>query len=222
MDILFFAAIAFYVFWKLRDQFGKVDEEEVKKVKEKVSRKKEIIAAVQSQVIGLQKKIIEQTEAQNKINEQIISEVEFGSQDHFRKILASCNISAEFFLNGVKSAFEMTLKSFASEDLATLKILLSEKAFAGFEQEIKRRKAAEQKLVTNLISIDKAQIISASLLNNIAVVTISFVTKQINYITDKSEKIIEGQKDQIKELNDVWTFKKDISLTNKNWVVSAT
>jgi predicted lipid-binding transport protein (Tim44 family) len=60
------------------------------------------------------------------------------------------------------------------------------------------------------------------MLENTAVVVISFVSKQINYITDKDSKIIEGRKDEIRELNDVWTFKKDINATNKNWVISST
>jgi len=221
MDILFFAAIACYVFWKLREQFGKVDEEEKKQIQEKVSRKKEIITAVQNQVMSLQKKVIEQTDAQKQANDKIISLIDSESQEHFRKILTLCNISAEFFLNGVKSAFEMVIKSFATADAPTLKLLLSDKVFAGFEQALSQRKIAEQSLVSNVIAVD-AKILSASMLENTAVVVISFVSKQINYITDKDSKIIEGRKDEIRELNDVWTFKKDINATNKNWVISST
>jgi predicted lipid-binding transport protein (Tim44 family) len=222
MDILFFAAVAFYVFWKLREQFGKVDEGEKKQIDEKISRKKEIIEAVQSQVMTVQKKLAEQNEAQKQINEKIISTLEAGYQDHFRKILTACNISAEFFLNGTKSTFEMVLKAFSSADLQGLKLLLSDKVYAGFEQAINQIKSEEKTLVNNLISVDKAEIVSVSLLNNTALVVIKFVSNQINYIADKTGQIIEGRKDEIKELTDVWTFKKDIVANNKNWVISST
>lgn len=221
MDILFFAAIALYIFWKLREQFGRVDEEEKKQVLEKVSRKKEIIAAVQNQVMAIQKKVVEQTDAQKQANEKIINSIDEASQENFRKILTLCNISAEFFLIGVKSAFEMTIKSFATADLSTLKLLLSDKVFVGFEQAINHRKTLEQNLISNVIAVD-AKIISASIFENSAVIVISFTSKQINYITDKDGQIVEGRKDEIRELNDVWTFKKDIGVTNKNWVISAT
>lgn len=222
MDIIFFAAIAFYVFWKLREQFGKVDEEEKKQVQEKVSRKKEIINAVQNQVMALQKKTLEQDEVQKAANEKIITTIDEASQESFRKILTSCNISAEFFLTGIKSAFEMVVKSFATGDLTTLRLLLSDKVFEGFEQAIKQRKTLDQNLVSNVIAISEAKIVSASMIDNSAVVVVCFVSKQINYITNKEGEIIEGRKDEIRELSDVWTFKKDTGAANKNWVIVAT
>lgn len=223
MDILFFAAIALYVFWKLREQFGRVDEEERKQVQEKISRKKELIAAVQTQVMAIQKKVVEQSEAQKAANEKtILTLVDQSSQEAFRKILIMCNISADAFIAGAKSTFENVIKSFAAGDLAMLRLMLSDKVFAGFENAINSRKSAEQTLVSNLIAVNEVRIISAQLLDNIATVSISFVSKQINYVTDKEGQIIEGRKDQIRELSDVWTFKKDIGVINKNWVVLAT
>jgi predicted lipid-binding transport protein (Tim44 family) len=50
----------------------------------------------------------------------------------------------------------------------------------------------------------------------------SITSKQINYVSDKEQKIIEGKKDEISEINDIWTFKKDIKSPNPNWLVSAT
>ncbi len=222
MDIIFFAAIALYVFWKLREQFGKVDEEEKKQIQEKVSRKKEIISAVQSQVMAVKKKMDEQSTAQNQANDKIISTIEASSQENFRKILTACNISAEFFLNGAKSTFEMVIKAFAGADLQGLRLLLSDKVYAGFEQAIIQRKAEEKTLVSNLISINAAEIVSVLLVDNTASVVVKFVSNQINYIVDKAGQMIEGGKDEIRELTDVWTFKKDIAATNKNWVISST
>ena len=51
---------------------------------------------------------------------------------------------------------------------------------------------------------------------------VKIISKQINYISDKEQKIIEGKKDEISEIIDVWTFKKDVKSPNPNWLVSAT
>ena len=114
-------------------------------------------------------------------------------------------------------AFEMVINAFAKDDLETLKILLSEKIYQGFELAINNRKNLEQKLNTNLISIDKSEIISAILVDNYASIIVKFYSQQINYITDKDGKIIEGKKDEIAKINDIWTFKKDINSNNPNF-----
>ncbi len=222
MDIIFFAAIAFFIFYKLNKQLGKVDEEEKKNIELKVvAARKKILDA--QQVIKQQKQQSSfAIEADNQASEKILNSLDVATKEIFNNILNRTNISAEFFVNGVKSAFEMILKAFASADLETLKFLLSDKIFKGFESAIIQRKLAEKTLITNLISIEKAEIISALIFENNASVAIKIVSKQINYIIDSKGQTVEGKKDEINEITDIWTFKKDINSANPNWVVSAT
>jgi predicted lipid-binding transport protein (Tim44 family) len=222
MDILFFAAIAFFIFFKLKAQLGKIDEGEKKQIQDKISQKKQLLESLHNQMMSGQNKMKVVNEEQNKIDEKITSSLDPNSKDNFFKAIKACNISSEFFLNGAKSAFEMVVKAFAGADLETLKFLLSEKIYAGFEGSINQRKAASQILVSNLISIEKSEIISASMLGNEALVTIKFVSQQINYVTDKDGQITEGRKDQIAELTDIWTFKKDVTISNPNWTIVST
>ena len=222
MDIIFFAAIAFFIFYKLNKQLGKVDEEEKKNIELKVVAAREKILEAQ-QVIKQQKQQSSfAIEADNQASEKILNSLDVATKEIFNNILNRTNISAEFFVNGVKSAFEMILKAFASADLETLKFLLSDKIFKGFESAIIQRKLAEKTLITNLISIEKAEIISALIFENNASVAIKIVSKQINYIIDSKGQTVEGKKDEINEITDIWTFKKDINSTNPNWVISAT
>ena len=140
----------------------------------------------------------------------------------FSKIFEVCNVNYEFFINGAKMAFEMVINAFSKDDVETLKNLLSEKILQGFSLAIEDRKTKELKLTTNLISIDKAEILSAMLIDNQASIVVKITSKQINYVADKEQKIIEGTKDEISEINDIWTFKKDVKSPNPNWLVSAT
>ncbi len=222
MDIIFFAAIALYVFWKLREQFGNVDEDQKKRIEENISRRKELVAAVQNQVMSIQKKITEITESQKQADEKLIASIEPESQEPFRKILLSCAISAEMFMQGVKSSFEMVIKSFAGKDKETLRMLVSDKVLEAFNNAIENRISQEINLVSNVIAITDAKILAVSLVNTNATVVVKFISKQINYVTNKDGAIIEGRRDEIKELEDVWTFTKDLAVQNKNWVVSAT
>ena len=223
MDIIFFAAIAFFIFYKLNKQLGKVDEEEKKNIELKVVSAREKILEAQ-QVIKQQQQQQSSlaVETDNQVNEKILNSLDPATKENFGNILNRTNISAEFFVNGVKSAFEMILKAFASADLETLKFLLSDKIFKGFESAIIQRKSAEKTLITNLISVEKSEIISAFIFENNASIVIKIVSKQINYIIDSKGEIVEGRKDEINEITDIWTFKKDINSANPNWVVSDT
>ena len=223
MDIIFFAAIAFFIFYKLNKQLGKIDEEEKKNIELKVVSAREKILEAQ-QVIKQQQQQQSSlaVETDNQVNEKILNSLDPATKENFGNILNRTNISAEFFVNGVKSAFEMILKAFASADLETLKFLLSDKIFKGFESAIIQRKSAEKTLITNLISVEKSEIISAFIFENNASIVIKIVSKQINYIIDSKGEIVEGRKDEINEITDIWTFKKDINSANPNWVVSAT
>ncbi len=223
MDIIFFAAIAFFIFYKLNKQLGKVDEEEKKNIELKVVSAREKILEAQQVIKQQQQQQSSLTiETDNQVSEKILNSLDAATKESSSNILNRTNISAEFFVNGVKSAFEMILKAFASTDLETLKFLLSDKIFKGFESAIIQRKSTEKTLITNLISIEKTEIISALIFENNASVVMKIVSKQINYIIDSKGQTIEGRKDEINEITDIWTFKKDINSTNPNWVVSAT
>lgn len=234
MDIIFFAAVAFYVVFKLREQLGKVDEDEKKRIEEKIEKRKKLIEEIQNQMAASQtvvgqhstkeseSKEKEIKEVKSRTEETIIASLDEQSKIQFLSAIKACNISAEFFLNGAKSAFEMVLKAFAGADLETLKFLLADKIYSGFEQAITERRSMGQNLVTNLIAIDKAEITSASMMGNDALVTVKFTSRQINYITDQKGDIIEGKKDEILELSDIWKFKRDVTVNSPNWLIVAT
>lgn len=226
MDILFFAALAFYIFFKLNKQLGKIDDEEKQKIQEAILKKKKEIEAIQ-------KAVIKQAEVQSvvgssstkddkKESEEIISNLDDKSKEVLEKILKSTKVSLPFFINGAKSAFEMIIKSFSNGDLSESKFLLSDQIYKGFESAINKRKSDKQTLVTNIIAIEKAEIVSAMMVENNASIAVRFTSKQINYVMDEKEKVIEGKKDEINQVIDIWTFKKDVTSNNPNWIVAAT
>jgi len=223
MELIFFAALALYIFLRLFKEFGKINEDEKRNLEEIVAKKKEKMQEVQQQMIEKAKQQIAQAiSTQAKIEEEILSSIDHNNREIFLSIIQRSNITAEFFLNGAKSVFEMVLKSFAEGNLAELKTLLSEKIYQGFEGAVNQRNAENKKMVTNLIAIDDAKIISAQITDNLALVTVSFSSRQINYLLNQTDEIIEGRKDEIAQVHDTWTFKRDLNSTSPNWVVNAT
>lgn len=223
MDIIFFAAVSIFIFFKLRAELGKISDEEKTKITEKIKADREKIIAIQKQISGVVEKAIEQSiEQQNQSNEKVLGNLSEPLRQTLLQIFQRRNITAEFFINGTKSCFEMIIKAFADKDLTTLKFLLSEKIYAGFESAISKRNAEEKNLCSNLIAIEKAEILEAIIVNNQALITVKITSRQINYFTNKTGEIIEGKKDEIQEMYDIWTFKKDLDSINPNWIVSTT
>ena len=222
VDILFFAAIAFYIFIKLNKQLGNVDENEKKKLQDKILLKRKEISKVKKEITKKIQDTVAVVEDKAADEAKFIATLDSKIQAPLKKILVKNNISLEFFLDGAKSAFEMVLKAFSASDLKTLKFLLSDKLYKGFESSIKSRQGENQTLVTNVISIDSAEVTSAKLTANNSVISIKFTSQQINYISDESGKVVDGKKEEISEVIDVWTFKKDVKSTNPNWTIIST
>ncbi len=224
MDLVILAIITAYIFFRLSKNLGKIDEEEKNEIHKKLlERKKQIEdilnrAQQNSPSRNQEEKIIGASSTMQKE----FADLNQATQDNLTKIFEVCNINYEFFINGAKMAFEMIINAFSKDDSETLKNLLSEKIFQGFNSAIEDRKTKEQKLTTNLISIDKVEILSGMLIENQASIVVKIISKQINYISDKEQKITEGTKDEIAEITDIWTFKKDVKSPNPNWLVSAT
>ncbi len=223
MDIIIFAIIAIVIFYKLNKQLGKIDEEEKRNIEDKVS----LMRRMQDELLKKNSPNNQPQSSQQKLIGQSstiqgLENLDEATKQNLEAIFASCNISYEFFINGAKSAFEMVLKAFCDGDISTLKMLLSEKNFLAFQKALNQRNVDQQKLTTNLIAIEKAEIISAITLENNASIVVKFVTKQINYICDKDDKVLDGKKDAINQITDIWTFKKDLTIANPNWIINAT
>jgi predicted lipid-binding transport protein (Tim44 family) len=228
MDIIFFAAIAFFIFVKLKSQLGKIDENEKEQIQDRIEKKRQLLESLQSQMLANQnqeKTVQENSKLQenaNNISEELIASLDETAKNNFSQALKACKISAEFFLDGTKSAFEMVIKAFSEGDLETLKFLLSDTIYSGFAAAVNERKEKEHSLVSNLIAIEQAQITAASMENKLATITVQFQSQQINYVTNKEGEIIEGSREEIVTLTDSWTFRKDVTISNPNWTIVST
>ncbi|MCB2012743.1 MAG: Tim44/TimA family putative adaptor protein, partial [Geminicoccaceae bacterium] len=87
-----------------------------------------------------------------------------------------------------------------------------------FASVIDEREAEGQTMQFELVSIRKAELFAAHLVDgHVARVTVRFVSEQINLLKDQDGTIIDGDPAQIDELTDLWTFERDTRSSDPNW-----
>lgn len=126
------------------------------------------------------------------------------------------------FIKGARSAFEMVVEAFAKGDGKILKSLLDGPVYENFAAAIREREKAGHALETTLVGIDEAEIISAEMQGRNAVVTVKFVTGQVNATRDASGEVVDGDPNNVVQVTDIWTFGRDTRSSDPNWVLIAT
>jgi predicted lipid-binding transport protein (Tim44 family) len=126
------------------------------------------------------------------------------------------------FLDGAKAAYEMIVMAFAQGDETTLEQLLGSDVYDGFQRAIRERESRGEKLESNLVGIDKADIIEAEVKNRTAYVTVKFVSELISVTRDAEGDVVEGDPKKVREVTDIWTFAREVGSKNPNWKLVAT
>ena len=121
------------------------------------------------------------------------------------------------FLKGAEIAYEKIIISFAKGDKKLLKPLLEKEMFNRFSEVIDERKNKQLKYETTFIGIKSAKILEFKKIENIYKVTVNFVSEIITCVKDKNNKVIEGNPDIIKTVNDVWRFSKNMWSQDPTW-----
>ena len=126
------------------------------------------------------------------------------------------------FLNGAKAAYEMIVTSFAKGDKNVLKPLLNKEIYKNFSDEIDNRKKENIKSELTFVGVKSAKIKNFEKKDNIYTFTVDFVSEIITCKKDKNNKVIEGNPDIIKIVNDIWKFSKNMWSNNPNWYLVET
>ena len=123
------------------------------------------------------------------------------------------------FLKGAQIAYETIINSFSNGKLKDIKSLLDKNVYAQFNTAINERKLNGEFSETTFIGINSAEIKHHQQNKNMLEVTVEFVSEIISCIKDKENKIISGDPEKVKKVNDVWKFSKDSRSTNPNWLL---
>ena len=126
------------------------------------------------------------------------------------------------FVSGAKSAYETIVTAFARGDRKMLKGLLAKEVYEGFEQAITDREKRGEKAESNFVSIDKADLTAVDVKGKTAQITVAFVSQLISVTRDAQGNVVDGSADQVSEVNDIWTFSRQLGSRDPNWLLVAT
>jgi len=128
----------------------------------------------------------------------------------------------ESFLSGARMAYELIVTAFANGDKKSLKNLLSPEVYDGFSSAISDRVAKGEKVQSTFVGIEKSMIKAAEVTKNDAQITVQFISQIVSATLDKNDEIVDGDPDQVVEVNDIWTFARTIGSKDPNWKLVAT
>jgi len=126
------------------------------------------------------------------------------------------------FLEGARAAYSMVLEAFWQGDRETLRELCDDDVYAGFTAAIDAREAAGETLENTLIRIEEVRVHSASLDGRTARIALLFVADIAALTRDKDGNIIAGSLDDAIESRDVWTFSRNVTARDPNWLLDET
>ncbi len=126
------------------------------------------------------------------------------------------------FLEAAKRAYELILQAYATGDKAALKTLLAGDVLGSFISAIDRRKADGSNFVFRFVGVKSANLTRAVVDGRSAFLTVRFRSEMIQALLDRDGVVREGDEKAVREVEDVWTFEKDVMSRDPNWKLVAT
>ncbi|MCW1383076.1 Tim44/TimA family putative adaptor protein [Novosphingobium sp. KCTC 2891] len=126
------------------------------------------------------------------------------------------------FLTGARSAYGMVLEAFWRGEKDELSQLCDRDVYEGFASAIDARLAAGETLDARLIRIEDAKIVSAEYAAPVARVTVRFVADVASVTRDSAGTVIAGSLDDAIESRDLWTFSRDLTSRDPDWLLDET
>ncbi len=217
LDIIFFAMIAAFLVFRLRSVLGRRTGHQSRPPDNMSQRRQE--AEPDANVIELP----DRTAANDEPDFDDDTDFEpAASDDPLARGMAGIQAAdPEFdpasFEEGAKAAFEAIVHAFATADTGTLRALLNDEVYENFEQAIRQRLDAAETLETTVVGIESAEIVEASMSGRNAIVTVAFVSEQVNVTRDADGAAIEGDPTQVTDVTDIWTFARNTRSRDPNW-----
>ena len=215
LQIFILAAVAIFLFWRLRAVLGSRDGFE-KNIKDAKPSKKVIKSS----------DIIEEPSKAGP-DDDIFDYVEENSSsaEAFKKMKGfDSDFSVNKFVSGAKMAYEIIIMAFENGDTEKLGTLLEPKVLKSFKSVIEKRKKDGLVIEAKFIGMRDIRIIDASFSKKtkVADITLSFKSEISTVVKDAEGSVIEGHPDEIKKQKDTWVFTKNLSEKSPIWLLKST
>lgn len=223
VDILIFAGIALFLFFKLRSVLGEVDESDKKKPTTSL-------------------KSVSKTEKKGPSNQKLSklnpknAPGEFPSTFPDFKLVLNATVHNELlqihskapqfdpylFLEGAKRAFTIIIEAFSKGDKTTLKNLLSKDLYSLYERVIDTRKQNGETWNSDIVDIKNVVISDVDIDGSLAAITVDYKATEKVTARDAQGDFIDDQKGDVEKTENQWVFSKDLKAKNHIWTLVKT
>ena len=126
------------------------------------------------------------------------------------------------FLEGAAKAFEMIVAAYARGDVDTLRPLLSDGVYAQFASAVQEREDRGETMEPELVILKPPKAESITVEGTRATIEVRFQSEQVNVIKNRAGDIVDGDREHVDSVTDVWSFARDLSSRDPNWILIAT
>ena len=130
--------------------------------------------------------------------------------------------SQQSFMQGAENAYSMILDNFARGDMDQLKPLLGYDMASSFSDAIRDRRKAGEELSITLVEISRVDLLRAWVSEGVASIVVEYHSTQIRVLRDEAGNILDGESEEPETFVDQWTFERDVTTDNPNWLLTET
>jgi predicted lipid-binding transport protein (Tim44 family) len=126
------------------------------------------------------------------------------------------------FLEGAKAAYRLILESFWKGDLDAVRAHVDDHVYTTFAGAVEQRKKEGLTLDNRLVTIEQAVISEASAERGVAVLTVRFEADIAAVTRNAAGEVVAGSMSDAVQTRDLWTFRRDTTSRDPNWVLIET
>ena len=219
VQIIVLAAVAFFLFWRLRSVLGsRQGFEKLNKNVDEKTKSSKINSNIDDKIIDIKSTNIDE-EIADYVDE---SSEQFKTLSELKKLEDGWQVS--HFVSGAKLAYEEILMAFENGDLSKIKKLSSKDVYTAFKEVIddRNQKGLQVEAIFGGVRDIRIKDVKLNKKNLEANITMVFQCDITYSIKDKNNKIIEGGPDKVKKQKDVWTFTRKMNSDSPNWYLTKT
>ncbi|MCL6730678.1 Tim44/TimA family putative adaptor protein [Sphingomonas hankyongi] len=126
------------------------------------------------------------------------------------------------FLEGASAAYRIILEAFWRGDAAALRPFVDDHVYETFAGAIEQRSKDGLVLDNRLVAMDQVVIAEAAIERQAAVVTVRFEADIAAVTRNSDNEVVAGSLSDAVQTRDLWTFRRDISSRDPNWLLIET
>ncbi len=134
------------------------------------------------------------------------------------------DFDAQRFIEGAKAAYEMILMGFESGDKSTLRPLLNDDVYSSFAGVIDERAENDLSVDARFVGLRSTKIEDARLneAEKILHMDVRFDAEMIVAVRNSEGEVVDGDPTVVRRMNDLWTFERKLGDSNPGWLLIET